>query len=272
MTISNDFREIWNFPHRLGAIDGKHISMGCPLNSGSQFFNYKEFFSLVLLAVCDARYCFTFVHIGNYGCHNDSSVFFYSDLGKELEGGKMALPVAEALDGFPDFLMPNNLVGDKAFALKSWMQRPFPGKYIIEEKRIYNYRLLRARRTIENTFGIMVARRRILAQPISTSVDTAEKIIQKIVCLHNYLRQTNCATYCPQGFLDSEDATGNIKLGEWRGVVGGGGAFAPLAPGRGSRHMQYAAKAQELLKDDLNSEHGSVSCEWDYVKSKGPTL
>ena len=97
MTISNDFRDIWNFPHCLGAIDGKHISMQCPLNSGSQFFNYKGFFPLVLLVVCDARYCFTFVDIGNYGCCNDSSVFSDSDLGEELEGGKMALPVAEAL-------------------------------------------------------------------------------------------------------------------------------------------------------------------------------
>ena len=145
-------------------------------------------------------------------------------------------------------------------------------KYIIEEKRIYNYRLSWGRRTIENTFGIMVARWRILAQPIPTSVDTAEKIVQAIVCLHNYLRQTNCATHCPQGFVDSEDATGNIKPEQWRHVVGGGGAFATVAPCRGSRHMQYAAKAQEVLKDYLNSEHGSVSWQWDYVKSKGSTL
>ncbi|KAK3750218.1 hypothetical protein QZH41_015570 [Actinostola sp. cb2023] len=195
-----------------------------------------------------------------------------SDLGKELEAGKMALPIAEPLDGFPDFTMPYYFVGDEAFALKSWMQRPFPGKNLIEEKRIFNYRLSRARRTIENAFGIMVARWRILAQPISSSVDTAQKIVQATVCLHNYLRQTNCATYCPQGFVDSEDTTGDVKPGEWRREVDGGGTLGPLVPCRGSRHPQYAAKAREVLKQYLNSEHGSVEWQWAYVRNKGPTL
>jgi hypothetical protein len=127
------------------------------------------------------------VDIGNYG---DSSAFASSDFGKELEGGKMHLPPPCVLDGFPDFEMPYFFVGDEAFALKSWMQRPYPGKYLTEEKRIYNYRLSRARRTIENAFGIMVARWRILTHSIPTSVDTADKIVQETVCLHNFLRQS----------------------------------------------------------------------------------
>ena len=51
-------------PHVIGAIDGKHIAMDCPKGTGSQCYICKGFFSLVLLAVCDARYSFTMVDVG----------------------------------------------------------------------------------------------------------------------------------------------------------------------------------------------------------------
>ncbi|CAG4981907.1 unnamed protein product [Colias eurytheme] len=54
--VTNDYDTLWNFPNCLGAIDGKHIILQSPINSGSEFYNYKGFFSIVLLAVVDAKY------------------------------------------------------------------------------------------------------------------------------------------------------------------------------------------------------------------------
>ena len=70
--IAEDFYSIWNLPNCLGLIDGKHIRVQCPKNSGSMYFNYKIFFSIVLQAVADAHYKFirVSVMVSSHFVHN----------------------------------------------------------------------------------------------------------------------------------------------------------------------------------------------------------
>ncbi|CAH1987803.1 unnamed protein product [Acanthoscelides obtectus] len=72
--ISKRFEEVWNFPYCVGAIDGKHVLLQAPMKSGSDFFNYKSQFSIVLMAVVDADYNFTFVDIGCQGRISDGAM------------------------------------------------------------------------------------------------------------------------------------------------------------------------------------------------------
>ena len=51
-------------------------------------------------------------------------------------------------------------------------------------------------------------------QPIQAKVGKTELIVKSTICLHNFLRQTNSAAYCPTGFVDTYDETGEIKEGE----------------------------------------------------------
>jgi len=125
----------------------------------------KTFFSLVLMAVCDARYVFSFVDIGDYGSNNDSEVFRRSAIGKSFFNKEMNLPNPEYIENLQNFgSIPYYLVGDDAFPLQQWLMKPYPGQGIQESQAIFNYRLSRARRVIENAFGILAARWRVFMQ------------------------------------------------------------------------------------------------------------
>ena len=188
--ISQDFNDLWNFPHCLGAGDGKHVVIECPKKSGSNYFNYKGTFSIVLLAYGDANYCFTAVDVGQYGKSNDSGAFANSKISKTFETNSFNVPPSEQLEGI-EGNVPYVTVVDEGLPMRSYQIRPYPGKNITEDRAIYNYRLSRARRVIENISGILAARWRIFRRPIRASVDTVEKIILSTVCLHNYLCLTD---------------------------------------------------------------------------------
>lgn len=83
--VSNGFQTKVDFPHCIGAVDGKHIRVQKPENSGSVYFNYKEYVLLLLLAfVVDSEYRFVYVSIGSYGKHCASSIFKATMFWKKL--------------------------------------------------------------------------------------------------------------------------------------------------------------------------------------------
>ena len=129
---------------------------------------------------------------------------------------------------------------------------------------------VKSRRVIENTFGILRARWHVFSRPIQASVETAEEITKAAVCLHNYLRQTNSASYCPSGFVDSEDGSGDIRPGEWRQVVRNNsrGALSDIAPLRGGRYSNSAIEVREALMKYFVSDSGSLPWQWNHVRSR----
>ena len=205
---------MWNMTHTIGGcIDGKRIRVECPNLSGTLYYNYKGFFSMVLLAICDANYCFTLFDLGQYGSNNDSGVLANSQMGQMFEDELLHVPHDTKLQKDDLHDCPYFLLGDEIFSLKKWLMRPFPGKTADEKERIYNHRHSRARRVIENCFGILSARFLILQKPIRASVENTERYVLACLALHNYLRLTDNAHYTPAGFIDSEDKHGNFVPG-----------------------------------------------------------
>ena len=83
LRIAEAFQTRWNFPNCLGAIDGKHIQIRPPPGTGSEYFNYKKTFSIILLAIAGPDYECINADIGCNGRMNDSGVWNNSDLPEE---------------------------------------------------------------------------------------------------------------------------------------------------------------------------------------------
>lgn len=186
---SNEYYVKWNFPNCIGTIDGKHVRIRCPMKSSSLYYNYKGFFSIVLLAVVDANYKFMFIDVGSYGKEGDSGIFEKSTLGKAFFNGTL-LPPPRRLPN-SQLLLPHVLIGDDAFKLHPNMMKPYQKEDALANniKGTFNYRLCRARRTSENAFGILSQVFRVFYTPINLLPETVDNVIVVSCCLHNMMRE-----------------------------------------------------------------------------------
>uniref|UniRef100_A0A0P4VZE0 DDE Tnp4 domain-containing protein n=1 Tax=Scylla olivacea TaxID=85551 RepID=A0A0P4VZE0_SCYOL len=212
LEIAAQFYQKTDFPHCLGALDGKHIRVIKPENSGSLYYNYKNYFSILLLAVCDASHKFIFIDVGAYGKSSDSTVFKESKFFRKLENQTLNVPAPqESYSGFGT-PMPFVFVADEAFGLSQHIVRPYAGKFLSQKKRIFNYRLSRARRLIECSFGILANKWRIFHRPLNVSLSLAEDIIKACCVLHNFVRDRDGVriedTLTVEGLFDMEPAAG----------------------------------------------------------------
>jgi hypothetical protein len=245
---SKMFWERWNLPHCCGAIDGKHIAMKAPNLSSSLYHNYKGFFSLILLALVDADYKFTWASVGANGSTSDCAVFNVCDLKSGIEDGTFNVPEPDFLPK-TDMKFPYYLVGDDAFPLKEWLLKPFSGRVLTEEERIFNYRLSRARRIVENAFGILANRFRCLIRTLQIQPATVNIVVLACLSLHNVMR-----TRFPglqNRDLDKEMEDGTYTPGAWRTEALMHDVDNVKAPTAASRQ---AKKYRVMMKHFVNNE------------------
>lgn len=183
---ADGFADRWQFPLCIGAIDGKHCQLKAPFHSGSQYYNYKGHHSIVLMAVADAKSKFITIDVGSYGSASDGGIFQDSTLYTLLQTNRLNIPMPTKIPN-TEIELPFVFVGDEAFPLMKNLMRPFPRRDLTDEKRIFNYRLSRARKQIECAFGVLASMWRILRKPMEVQEEFATNIVKAACILHNFI-------------------------------------------------------------------------------------
>lgn len=186
---------MWNFPNCFGALD---IRIQCPSNAGSQYYNYKQFYSIVLQALVDAEGKFIYIDVGNYGRNSDSGVFSNSVFGQAFKAGKLNIPAPRKISNNDDYEYPFVVVADEAFPLLKNLMRPYSRISLTGEKRTF--------RLVECAFGMITKKFRVLENEILLHPDKTITIVKAICVLHNFIKLNEKSYFA--------DVTNNFEITE----------------------------------------------------------
>jgi len=208
------------------------------------------------MAVVNAKYEFIMVDAGMNGRVSDGGVMSHTEFGYLLEHCELQLPEPELLHEGDSIHVPYFFVADDAFAMNENLIKPYSAmdNNLDEEKMIFNYRLSRGRRVVENVFGILVSRFGVFQKPMMLSPEKAATVTLACCYLHNYLRRKS-NSYMAPGSVDWEDnATHEVRTGEWRTKQN---ELAVLRP-TFSRNMSEKAKLTREYMKHWFCSRGSV--------------
>ncbi|XP_075161790.1 uncharacterized protein LOC142234515 [Haematobia irritans] len=192
--------EQYGLPQCFGAIDGCHIEVHPPKSEAVDYFNYKGWYSTVLLALVDHRYRFTYINVGAPGRCNDSSLFEKSNLFRILQDGRLKQN-SSLINGK---LIPAFIIGDSAFKLSEFLMKPYPfSTEASPSEKWFNYCLSKCRRVVENAFGHLKARFRRIGKGVDNNIANVKKVVKAACVLHNFLIDRNDKIY--EIWLEKQD-------------------------------------------------------------------
>ncbi|CAJ0607804.1 unnamed protein product [Cylicocyclus nassatus] len=184
--VARKTQERYDYPRSVGFMDGKHINIRKPAHSGSSFWNYLSYYSIVLLAVCDCDYRIIIYDVGSPGCNGDAGVYRSSSIKRFLDENDAIFPPTREL-GTVGPVQYHFLV-DGGFGQSHRFVRPYREREAnTPDRKRFNNKMCRARRLIESTFGLLAQRFQILMNRIELEPIRAERIVISVMILHNLL-------------------------------------------------------------------------------------
>ncbi|XP_066028735.1 uncharacterized protein [Pocillopora verrucosa] len=177
--------QMWQFPCCWSAIDGCHISIKCPpggLESSKEYHNFKNFYSIVLMGMVDAKYRFVWASCGYPGNSHDSIIMQSTTLWQEIAQGKILPGIAKNVGGVD---VPPLIVSDSAFPFQTWLMKPYTNAVLTEKQKYFNNRLSRARMVSEGAYGQLKGRWRVLFRRNECSQKNVRTVTMACIVLHN---------------------------------------------------------------------------------------
>ena len=179
------FGEKWQFPYAFAAVDGSHLPIKCPKGGAQamkQYFNFKGFYSIVLMALVDAEYRFIWASVGTPGNTHDSTLMQSTELWDRIVAGNVIPNIVQQIDNVD---IPPLILGDGVFPLRTWIMKPHGDAVLPEDKKYFNYRHSRARLVTEGAFGRLKSRFRVLFRKCESNKETVKLYGLASVVLHN---------------------------------------------------------------------------------------
>lgn len=211
------------------------------------------------MGIADAEYKLLYVDVGRNGRYSDGGVFNRCTFAQALDSIQLCLPPPKPLPG-REMPVPYVLVADDAFALRRNLLKPYSQRGLTMVQRVFNFRLSHTRRIIENVFGIMSARFRVLRKPIYVDAEKTKKVVLACCVLHNFLMTVNRAKYAPNNSFDQYDEGGNlIRPGEWRSEEQPTETMFHL-----QKHRDCQDEAKEIQKEFTQYFVDEGDVEWQY--------
>lgn len=249
--VADEFNNVWQFPHTLGAIDGKHIRIKRPPHAGSDFYNYKGFHSIVLLAVVDAHSRFLYIDVGGNGRASDVVLLKNSSLHKNLKSEKLNIPRDKALPGqilkTSYFFIGDDIFGIDRNLMKAYNRNP----NLTTPQEIFNYRLSRARMPVEMAFGRLASRFQIFHRPIEVDLEACDLVVTACCVVHNFL---------------SKKLAGRPRFGQEPFVPDLPSTITPL-PVQQHETVRFANEMRENVKKYLIT-NGDVPFQWQKIRKQ----
>ena len=147
------------------------------------------------------------------------------------------------------------------------MMRPFPGKLLLQQKRIFDFRLSRAWRIVENAFGIPAACFWVFCRPLMVSIENTETVVKGAVVLYNFLCQETATQYLTLKSVNHEDYRGHVSPGEWCQNANDGQQLQSLARS-GCKSCAQAVQMRDLFAQYFSSEVGKVAWQTEIVNRR----
>ena len=180
-----DTEELWQFPYSWAAVDGCHNPIKCPPggpHSCKEYHNFKNFFSVVLMAMVDAKYRFVWGSCGFPGNSHDSVILQSTRLWHMLKDGSFLPGI---MNNLHETSIPPLIIGDSAFPFEEWLMKPYTNAMLTAPQHYFNYRLSRAHMAIEGAFGQLKGRWRILLRKCESGQQEVKMLTLACVVLHN---------------------------------------------------------------------------------------
>ncbi|XP_059473101.1 uncharacterized protein LOC132195251 [Neocloeon triangulifer] len=178
LNIAEDFMKLSQFPNTFGSVGLIHIPIKTPSESAHIYENKKDFYSMIVLAAVDAKGRFIYLNIQRPGKEYDAEVYFYSNL---------SIPLLYNQEKTNPEL---HVVGRRSLPLEMCLMTPYCKTHFksAEEdfrEKFFNRRLHNAQIVIDDAFGRLLGRFRIIMSNKKYGVSTMIKIITTSVILHN---------------------------------------------------------------------------------------